>query len=332
MSLNPMIPFSPIRLLALACVSTVSLLFSSPLSAQDKPVKFTAEQKKQVLNYKPKQDVDYDFKFKGSPPAEVLEKAHMAKAEELFKGKLGYVMADETNRVVRVLLDGNEDRKLDYFSYYKDGVEVYREIDTDYDSRRNEYRWFGSAGTRWGIDRNQDGEIDQWKIISAEEVAFEAFMAIRDRDDARYQRLLMTPEEFRSLGLTGYVAKDAAARLDNARKGFGEMVRGQKAITASSKWINSGNGQPSLAAVGAGLSKDLICHDHASSVFLNGSETDTLAIGTMVKIGEVWRLMELPQVVPRGKPIENGGVLFPIVQLDPMTDRRGDASYHRRTH
>ena len=142
-------------------------------------------------------------------------------------------------------------------------------------------------------------------------------MAIKNRDDARYQRLLLSDAEFKSLGLTGDIGKDAAVRLDRARKEFPNMVRSQKMINGQAKWINSGNGQPSLAPAGRGLSKDLLCHDHASSVFESDAGTDTLALGTLVRIGNTWRLMELPQVVPRGKPIENGGLLFPVAQIIP---------------
>jgi TolA-binding protein len=308
----------------IAAASFLSTGATETFAQADK--KFSDDQIATALTYKAKQPgVDYDFKVQGKPSAEQVKNAQMQASAQKF-GKSGYVLADSTNRVIRVLLDSNKDRKLDYFSYYKDGVEVYREVDTDYDTEPNEYRWMGSAGTRWGIDRNQDGEIDQWKVISAEEVAYEVFMAIKNRDDSRYMRLLMTNEEFRSLGLTGDIAKDAAARLDKARKGFAAMVRGQKTINESAKWINSGNGQPSLAPAGSGLSKDLICHDHASSVFQSSAGTDTLALGTLVKIGDVWRLMELPQVVPRGKAIENGGLLFPVVQIIPeMGDEGGPA-------
>ena len=265
--------------------------------------KFSEAEISTALTYEAKQkEIDYDFKVEGRPNAEMVKKAQMQSSSKLF-GKTGYVLADSTNRVIRVLLDTNKDRKLDYFSYYKDGVEVYREIDTDYDEEPNEYRWMGSAGTRWGVDKNQDGEVDQWKVISAEEVAYEVFMAIKTRDDARYQRLLLTNDEFRSLGLTGKMAQDAAARLGKARKEFANMVRSQKTINAQASWINSGNGQPSLAAAGKELSKDIVCHDHASSVFQSANGTDTLALGTLVRVGQAWRLMELPQVVPKGKPL-----------------------------
>jgi thiol-disulfide isomerase/thioredoxin len=307
-------------------LSSLALLLATllGLSAQDAfgqaEKKFTESEISTALTYKAKQkEVDYDFKVDGRPPADMVKKAQMQSSTKLF-GKTGYVLADATNRVVRVLLDTNKDRKLDFFSYYKDGIEVYRETDTDYDSEPNEYRWMGSAGTRWGIDKNQDGEIDQWKVISAEEVAYEVFMAIKTRDDSRYQRLLLTNDEFRSLGLSGAIAKDAVARLEKARKEFPNMVRSQKAIDGKAQWINSGNGQPSLVPAGKGLAKDIVCHDHASSVFQSAAGTDTLALGTLVRVGEAWRLMELPQVVPRGKPIENGGLMFPVVQIVPEFD------------
>ena len=297
---------------AVLVASAINLEFSEAQNSTSSPDKIAT-----ALTYKARQaDVNYDFKVTGKPTAEQVKNAQMQSSVEKF-GKSGYVLADATNRVIRVLLDTNKDRKLDFFSYYKDGIEVYREIDTDFDSEPNEYRWMGSAGTRWGVDRNQDGTIDQWKVISAEEVSYEVFMAIKTRDDDRYMRLLLTNDEFRSLGLKGDIAKEASKRLDRARKGFADMVREQTSISQSSEWINSGNGQPSLAPAGAELSKDLICHDHASSVFESGSGTDTLALGTLVKIGDVWRLMELPQVVPRGKAIENGGLLFPVAQIIP---------------
>ena len=307
------------KLAAFAIFATALIVLDCNHAQGQQARKFNDSDKAKVLNYKARQEVDYDFKVSGKPSAEMVNKAQMQSSTVLF-GKKGYVLADPTNRIVRVLLDTNKDDKLDSFSYYKDGIEVYREIDTDDNPKPNEFRWLGSAGSRWGVDRNQDGEIDHWKVISAEEVAFEVFMAIKNRDDARYQRLLLSDAEFKSLGLTGDIGKDAAVRLDRARKEFPNMVRSQKMINGQAKWINSGNGQPSLAPAGRGLSKDLLCHDHASSVFESAAGTDTLALGTLVRIGNTWRLMELPQVVPRGKPIENGGLLFPVAQIIPDMD------------
>jgi adenylyl-sulfate kinase len=51
--------------------------------------------------------------------------------------------------------------------------DVYREIDSNGKQRQkiDQCRWFNLGGTRWGIDLDEDKKIDQWKIISAEEVS-----------------------------------------------------------------------------------------------------------------------------------------------------------------
>ena len=263
----------------------------------------TAANIKSVLRYKPKQDVDYDI-----PPADM--KCELQTAQKVFK-KSGYILADNTNRYLRVVLDQDGDKTIDYFSYYKDGIEVYREIDTNFDGKLDNFRWLGSEGTRWGVDRNQDGEIDQWKYISAEEVAYEVFMSIKTRDDNRFRRLLITGDEFKSLGLSGKIAEDAKTRLAKAQSGFAKMVRSQNAISETAKWINSGNARPNLAAKNDQIGKDLEVHDHASSVFETKAGASTLALGSMVKVGNLWRIVELPQVL-QGKSIENGGLFFPV--------------------
>lgn len=303
------------------CFASVAILSSSMTQAQTTANQPGKAEIRKILSWAPSHEVEYDFAIeKGSqPPAAMVDKCQIQRANS-WNGKKGFVVADNTNRVLRVLLDLDKDKKqkLDFWSYYKDGVEVYREVDEDFNGKPDQFRWLGTAGTRWGVDSNQDGEIDEWKHISAEEVAFEVFMAIKTRDDERYRRLLITGDEFKSLGLSGKIADDAKQRLAKAQSGFANMVRGQKAINASSKWINSGNGQPSMAPKGDEMAKDLIVHDHASSVFQSKSGTNTLALGTLVKIGNVWRLMELPQVV--SGTIDNGGLLFPVAQIDPMGD------------
>ena len=44
------------------------------------------------------------------------------------------------------------------------------DIDADFNGKADQYRWFHTAGSRWALDTNEDGQIDGWKTISAEEV------------------------------------------------------------------------------------------------------------------------------------------------------------------
>lgn len=277
----------------------------------------------QLIYPEPRNEVDCEYPRdkSGKVDPAILKKLTIRSSLKRF-GHNGWIVADATGRIVRVFLDKNKAGEkgagtLDEWIYFKDGVEVYREIDTDFNERPNEYRWSGAGGSRWGFDDDQDGKIDRWRVISAEEVALEVFQAIKNRDAARYNRLLLTEKELQGLNLGSSVAKDAATRLKEAREGFANLVRNQKTINASSKWIHSGNGMPSMAvADGKELRNDLICYDHATSVYQTGNNVATLALGSVVRVGNVWRLMELPQFVEGSKPIINGGVFFPIPQME----------------
>ena len=76
-------------------------------------------------------------------------------------------------------------------------------------AKSDEYRWLGTAGSRWAIDTNEDGRIDRWKVISPEEVSEEMIAALSTRDAERFRCLLLTDDEFRGLRL----AEPQAAEL-----------------------------------------------------------------------------------------------------------------------
>ena len=59
-------------------------------------------------------------------------------------------------QMLRIFVDTNADNTVDQWSYYKDGVEVYRDIDSNHNGKADQCRWLNTAGTRWGIDKNED--------------------------------------------------------------------------------------------------------------------------------------------------------------------------------
>ena len=120
---------------------------------------------------------------------------------ETRNGVRGLLIAAANGQPLRWLADTNGDGKIDQLSFFKDGVEVYRDVDSDWDDKIDQSRWMGTAGMRWGIDKDQDGTIDVWKMISAEEVTSEVVQAVRDNDAPRFQRLLMSKTELRLLGV-----------------------------------------------------------------------------------------------------------------------------------
>src|SRR5690349_17502618 len=125
------------------------------------------------------------------------------------EGKItNWVVTNRQGEVLRRFYDTNGDNYVDMWCYFLNGVEVYRDIDSNFNNKADQYRWFNTAGTRWGIDKNEDGKIDSWKVISPHEVAEQVVLAIRNRDADRFGALLMTPEE---LGQTGF----GQARMDS---------------------------------------------------------------------------------------------------------------------
>ena len=122
--------------------------------------------------------------------------------------------------LLRRFADTNGDRDIDLWSYYKFGVEVYRDIDTDFDKKADQYRWLNTGGTRWGLDDDEDGKIDRWKQISAEEVSAELVASLADSDAARFQSLLISESELKTLGLGTLISEEIGVKADRAARDF----------------------------------------------------------------------------------------------------------------
>src|SRR5262245_23648428 len=94
------------------------------------------------------------------------------------QGSSGWLLLDQKRQPVRRFFDSNGDKKIDIWSYYKDGVEVYRELDSKGTGRPDEFRWLHKGGMKWGVDLSGDGKIDAWRMISSDEVALEVYHAV----------------------------------------------------------------------------------------------------------------------------------------------------------
>ena len=94
--------------------------------------------------------------------------------------------ATARGRLLRRFVIAHGSRRLDQWSYYQDGFEVYREEDLDGDRSLDECRWLNAGGTR--IARVEKGKIKGWKQISAEEaskVLVQALVSRRRRPCSR---------------------------------------------------------------------------------------------------------------------------------------------------
>lgn len=224
----------------------------------------------------------------------------------------GYELIDGTGQRLRRFLDSDGDKKLDQWCYYKEGSEVYRDIDADRNGSADQYRWLGLAGTRWGIDQNEDGNIDVWKYISAEEASAEAVEALKTRNLQRFQILLVSNSELKSLGLSRKQKMQIAKMTAEARKTFPEQAA-KYALSAKSTWTNFSATRPGIVAAGShGVTKDITVYENAVAVYQNDTGHEQLSLGTLLHVGNTWRLTQLPS---SGHTEETpAGIFFTAVQ------------------
>jgi thiol-disulfide isomerase/thioredoxin len=216
---------------------------------------------------------------------------------ETSGGVTGWVVRDPGGQLLRRFLDTNGDNKVDQWCYFANGIEIYRDIDSNFNNKADQYRWLGTAGVRWGIDENEDGRIDTWKQISPEEVTEELVIALKDADAARFQRLLLTPEELSSLGLGSERTEEIQAKITAAAEKFSELARKQTLVGKSAEWISFGASRPGVVTAGTeGSTKDLVVYDNVTAIVQNGKDKTTqLIVGSMVRVGDRWRLIDLPK-------------------------------------
>ncbi len=242
----------------------------------------------QMLNFTPRQlGVDCS-----TPTAQQQSACKVELVKGASKGS-GWVLKDSSG-TLRRFFDSNDDNKIDIWSYYKDGVEVYREIDSNGNGKPDQYRWLNAGGMKWGVDENEDGRIDSWKMISPEEVSQEVLLAINARDYARLQALMMTEAEIAALDLPAAEAKRLRDGLSGARKKFDETLEKLKGANKLT-WLHMETGVPHCVPAGEGGSRvDRYVHPRGTILYESGGKNDWMQTGEMIQVGQAWRLVEAP--------------------------------------
>ncbi|MBM3999195.1 MAG: redoxin domain-containing protein [Planctomycetes bacterium] len=240
-------------------------------------------------------DVDYD-----RPSADELAKC--ALDAETEGTATSWVVRNPAGQVLRRFQDSNGDNKVDRWCYYKNAVEVYRDIDGDFNGKADEYRWLGSAGTRWAVDADEDGRVDRWKVISAEEVTAEVVAALRTRDASRFQRLLITTEELDGVGLGAARTEEIRRKVAQSTADFEQLSRKPEGVSSDSEWVFFGGGRPGVIAAGTdGNARDVYLYDSVSAVVETNGKNAQVPIGALVRAGDCWRLIDLPASLVEGE-------------------------------
>ena len=293
---------------------TMLALFSSAVIATTSAAAATPSATAALRLTPIQQDVPYDM-----PSAEDQKKCTV-KAETRGKSG-GWVVRDPSQRLLRQYLDTNKDNKVDQWCYYKDGIEVYRDIDANFNGKADQYRWLGTAGIRWGLDRDEDGRVDSWKMISAEEVTAEVVAALRDRDASRFKSVLLSTDELDSLGLGDEQKKDLNEKISKAASEFAALAQRQKVVGQKSTWIHFGGTRPGILPAGSnGSKKDLVVYDNVTAVVETEGKHAQIAVGTLIRIGDVWRVVTLPQSLIDGQASTAlTGLFFNAALTRPVT-------------
>lgn len=264
---------------------------AAPALAQSNTDKIAA-----ILKYQPRQD----GVAISTPTAEETAACKLEVFRGATPGSTGYLLKDAQGRFLRRLFDSDGDSHVDIWSYFKDGVEVYREsairLNKNADKlpqTPNDFRWLNAGGSKWGVDLNGDGKIGYWRTISPEEVAQEAFQALVKHDYARLQALFISEAECKMLKLPESeitrilnLQKQAQTKFEKTLEKLGDVSK--------ANFVRVESGPPQTTPADAG-SPDLIKYPSRSILFENAGKHDWLQTGEIIQIGRAtWRLVDAP--------------------------------------
>ncbi len=214
-----------------------------------------------------------------------------------------YVVYGPSGEPLRRFADTNGDSSPDTFSYFLHGLEVYRERDTNGDyrtrtrTRPDEFRWLNWGGTRWGIDNNEDGQIDAWKVLSAPEAAQLAVEALIAGDLPTLQSVLLNDEDIQQLGIPDELAVELRKSVSDLPGKARAAVSQPALLNTQSKWFRFDTPTPGLIpAEQINTGDDLTVYQNAIAYVENGAQKkiDAISIGEMVQVGKVWKLINVP--------------------------------------
>ena len=219
-------------------------------------------------------------------------------AMEKEGGVNAWVVRGPSGEVLRAFADTNGNRVVDRWSYYKDGIEIYRDLDSDHDTKVDQSRWLSAAGSRWGVDEDGNGSIDGWKMLSAEEASAEIVEALKNRDAAVFARLLPTKADLQAAGFEGDRLAELVARVAAAPKAFAAVAAAQKQIGPDARWTSMLTPQPPgiLPAGTPGVGRDVTAYDNVVALVEGKAGNGQVFVGSLVRCGDCWRPVDAPQV------------------------------------
>ena len=289
---------SPCFFPPLAALVMAALMIAITVVASDAELAAAEPSPAAALGLQPVQgDVDYER----VPPDEVKNCSVM---DIDRAGWSGWEVLAPDGSILRRFADTDNDKKVDLWCYFKYGVEVYRDVDENGNGKADQYRWLATGGIRWGLDDDEDGVIDRWKQISAEEVTAEVVASLREKDTKRFERLLISQSEIDALGLGRDKSEQISVKADRAARDFEALARRQESVGPEARWVQFAASSPGVVPRGTdGSSKDVVVYENAVAMFEEQDRSGQLMVGTLIRVEDAWRLVELPSVGDDGEAI-----------------------------
>ena len=224
------------------------------------------------------------------------------------KGKSsGWVVYGPAGQILRRYIDTNGDNVVDQWQYFQNGLEVYRDIDSNFNNKVDQSRWLNMAGSRWGLDTNEDGKIDVWKAISAEEASREVVRALVAGNEAALSALLVNADDLKSLGLKKTISSKILEAVADPAKKMRAAMTGSKTLTTKTRWMRFDSLMPSTIPADEDVNNtDLTVYENAMAIVETGGKSGLLQIGEMVLVGKTWKLTQIPH------PLEGNSIQVTI--------------------
>ncbi len=228
---------------------------------------------------------------------------------------MGFVVRDADGRPVRQLVS-YDGKGYNIVAFYLNGQEAYREVYPPSQTEPFQFRWLGPNGGKWGVDHNRDGRIDEWLVISPEEVSQELLAAVMTRDAKRLEALLPTEDSLKGLGLPAAELARIKEKAVAAQKRLVEAAE-KLQLSPEARWVHLELGVPQTTPQDAFNGKDdMVVHRNGTVLVEDKGKTHFLQTGELIQVGRTWKAVEGPAAGPGvvtadGSP--SGGSSGPVV-------------------
>lgn len=230
-----------------------------------------------------------------TPVAAELDKCKVESARTADGKGTVWVLKDGKGSVLRRFIDTNGDKYPDQWSVYKDGIEVYREVDSNFNGKTDRYVWLNSGGMRVGIDKQENGIIESWQALSVEELSQEVLKALTTKDYKTLEAVLVTEEDLKTIGAPASEIKRIKELQSRAQAKFSQTATKLSHLNEKTNWLHVETGAPSrLPADTTAMKQDVLMHYRGLIFCETGGKSDFIQLGEMVLIGDAWKLIDVP--------------------------------------